>query len=209
MVETRRCPVAGAATGAAGRGQHPGHTGVGGRSGATRRIRRRGGRPHHRWRGVTRGSDGDPGAGSRWPGAAHRWTVRGERRDRHGRLFAVSRRPRRGHQVGVHDSRLDCRGPAVGWGVGALSPRMVNLDGVFRREWGPAVAALARWSGDLTVAEDAVQEAFAEALRTWPRDGVPDNPGGWVLTVARNRARDRLRRGAGAPGKELAAGVDH
>jgi RNA polymerase sigma-70 factor (ECF subfamily) len=82
---------------------------------------------------------------------------------------------------------------------------MVNLDGVFRREWGPAVAALARWSGDLTVAEDAVQEAFAEALRAWPRDGVPDNPGGWVLTVARNRARDRLRRETVRPGKELAA----
>jgi RNA polymerase sigma-70 factor (ECF subfamily) len=82
---------------------------------------------------------------------------------------------------------------------------MVNLDGVFRREWGPAVAALARWSGDLTVAEDAVQEAFAEALRAWPRDGVPDNPGGWVLTVARNRARDRLRRESVRPGKELAA----
>ena len=82
---------------------------------------------------------------------------------------------------------------------------MVNLDGVFRREWGPAVAALARWSGDLTVAEDAVQEAFAEALRAWPRDGVPDNPGGWVLTVARNRARDRLRRESVRPAKELAA----
>ncbi|MDT5409864.1 MAG: polymerase sigma-70 factor, subfamily [Mycobacterium sp.] len=82
---------------------------------------------------------------------------------------------------------------------------MVNLDGVFRREWGPAVAALARWSGDLTVAEDAVQEAFAEALRAWPRDGVPDNPGGWVLTVARNRARDRLRRESVRPSKELAA----
>jgi RNA polymerase sigma-70 factor, ECF subfamily len=85
---------------------------------------------------------------------------------------------------------------------------MVNLDGVFRREWGPAVAALARWSGDLTVAEDAVQEAFAEALRAWPRDGIPDNPGGWVLTVARNRARDRLRRETVRPGKELAAVVD-
>src|SRR6202161_2988321 len=85
---------------------------------------------------------------------------------------------------------------------------MVNLDGVFRREWGPAVGALARWSGDLTVAEDAVQEAFAEALRAWPRDGVPDNPGGWVLTVARNRARDRLRRESVRPGKELAAVVD-
>ena len=62
---------------------------------------------------------------------------------------------------------------------------MTNLDGVFRREWGPAVAALARWSGDLTVAEDAVQEAFAESLRAWPRDGVPDNAGGWIVTVAR------------------------
>jgi RNA polymerase sigma-70 factor (ECF subfamily) len=82
---------------------------------------------------------------------------------------------------------------------------MPNLDGVFRREWGPAVAALARWSGDLTVAEDAVQEACAEALRTWPEDGVPDNPGGWLMTVARNRARDRLRRESVRPGKELAA----
>lgn len=85
---------------------------------------------------------------------------------------------------------------------------MTNLDGVFRREWGPAVAALSRWSGDLTVAEDAVQEACAEALRSWPRDGVPDNPGGWLTTVARNRARDRLRRESVRPGKELAAFVD-
>jgi RNA polymerase sigma-70 factor (ECF subfamily) len=60
---------------------------------------------------------------------------------------------------------------------------MTDLDGVFRREWGPAVAALARWSGDLTVAEDAVQDAFAEALRAWPRHGVPDNPGGWIVTL--------------------------
>lgn len=85
---------------------------------------------------------------------------------------------------------------------------MTNLDGVFRREWGPAVAALARWSGDLTVAEDAVQEAFADALRTWPRDGVPANAGGWIVTVARNRALDRLRRESVRPGKELAAVVD-
>jgi RNA polymerase sigma-70 factor, ECF subfamily len=85
---------------------------------------------------------------------------------------------------------------------------MADLDGVFRREWGPAVAALARWSGDLTVAEDAVQEACAEALRTWARDGLPENPGGWLVTVARNRARDRLRRESIRPGKELAAVVD-
>jgi RNA polymerase sigma-70 factor, ECF subfamily len=85
---------------------------------------------------------------------------------------------------------------------------MSNLDSVFRREWGPAVAALARWSGDLTVAEDAVQEAFTQALRVWPRDGVPANPGAWVVTVARNRALDRLRRESIRPGKELAAVVD-
>lgn len=85
---------------------------------------------------------------------------------------------------------------------------MTELDGVFRREWGPTVAAIARWSGDLTVAEDAVQEACADALRSWPRDGVPDNPGGWLLTAARNRARDRLRRETLRPGKELAAVVD-
>ncbi len=85
---------------------------------------------------------------------------------------------------------------------------MTNLDGVFRREWGPAVAALARWSGDLTIAEDAVQEACAEALRAWSRDGMPDSPGGWLVTVARNRARDRLRRESARPGKEIAAVMD-
>ncbi len=85
---------------------------------------------------------------------------------------------------------------------------MTNLDGVFRREWGPAVAALARWSGDLTVAEDAVQEAFTDALRSWPRDGMPDNAGAWILRAARNRALDRLRRESARPGKEIAAVVD-
>ncbi|APE18218.1 RNA polymerase subunit sigma-24 [Mycobacterium sp. WY10] len=85
---------------------------------------------------------------------------------------------------------------------------MRSLDGVFRREWGPVVAALARWSGDLGVAEDTVQEACADALRSWPRDGIPDNPGAWLMTAARNRARDRLRRESARPGKELAAVQD-
>jgi RNA polymerase sigma factor (sigma-70 family) len=82
---------------------------------------------------------------------------------------------------------------------------MTQLDGVFRREWGPAVATIARWSGDLTVAEDAVQEACAQAVRVWPSDGVPDNPGAWLTTVARNRAVDRLRRESMRPGREFAA----
>src|SRR5258707_14469793 len=84
---------------------------------------------------------------------------------------------------------------------------MTNLDGVFRREWGPAVAALARWSGDITIAEDAVQEAFAEALRAWPRDGVPDNAGGWIVAGGRNRAPAPLRREAPRPGKEPPSAV--
>ena len=85
---------------------------------------------------------------------------------------------------------------------------MQSLDGVFRREWGRTVAAIARWCGDLTVAEDAVQEACADALRSWPRDGVPEVPGAWLVTTARNRARDRLRRESARPGKELAAVLD-
>lgn len=85
---------------------------------------------------------------------------------------------------------------------------MQSLDGVFRREWGRTVSAIARWCGDLTVAEDAVQEACADALRSWPRDGVPEVPGAWLVTTARNRARDRLRRESVRPGKELAAVLD-
>jgi RNA polymerase sigma-70 factor (ECF subfamily) len=56
------------------------------------------------------------------------------------------------------------------------------------------VATLIRVFGDIDVAEDAVQEAFAVALRKWPGDGLPPNPGGWITTTARNRAIDRLRR---------------
>jgi RNA polymerase sigma-70 factor, ECF subfamily len=65
---------------------------------------------------------------------------------------------------------------------------------VFREEWGRAVAALIRVLGDMQLAEDAVQDAFTTALERWPRDGTPDNPGAWVVTTARNRAIDRIRR---------------
>jgi RNA polymerase sigma-70 factor (ECF subfamily) len=64
----------------------------------------------------------------------------------------------------------------------------------FREESGRSVAALIRAFGDIDIAEDAVQEAFAVALRKWPDDGLPPNPGGWITTTARNRAIDRLRR---------------
>jgi RNA polymerase sigma-70 factor, ECF subfamily len=65
---------------------------------------------------------------------------------------------------------------------------------IFRAESGRSVAALIRVFGDVDVAEDAVQDAFATALRTWPVDGVPPKPGGWITTTARNHAIDRLRR---------------
>jgi RNA polymerase sigma-70 factor, ECF subfamily len=65
---------------------------------------------------------------------------------------------------------------------------------IFREESGRSVAALIGVFGDIDLAEDAVQEAFAVALRRWPRDGVPPNPGGWITTTARNHAIDRLRR---------------
>ena len=68
------------------------------------------------------------------------------------------------------------------------------VDRLFRRESGRAVATLIRILGDFDLAEEAVQEAFATAVERWPRDGVPPNPGGWIVRTARNSAIDRLRR---------------
>src|SRR3989441_1751811 len=65
---------------------------------------------------------------------------------------------------------------------------------IFRDNSGRSVAALICVFGDIDVAEDAVQEAYAVALSKWPRDGPPPNPGGWITTTARKRAIDRLRR---------------
>jgi RNA polymerase sigma-70 factor (ECF subfamily) len=65
---------------------------------------------------------------------------------------------------------------------------------VFRHEYGRAVATLVRLLGDITLAEEAVQDAFVVAVERWPVDGVPPNPGGWIVTTARRRAIDRYRR---------------
>jgi RNA polymerase sigma-70 factor, ECF subfamily len=72
---------------------------------------------------------------------------------------------------------------------------------IFREESGRSVAALIAFCGDIDVAQDAVQDAFTIALRKWPDDGMPPNPGGWITTTARKRAIDRLRREA--RGREL------
>jgi RNA polymerase sigma-70 factor (ECF subfamily) len=69
-----------------------------------------------------------------------------------------------------------------------------SVEHVFRLESGRAVATLVRLLGDIDIAEEAVQDAFVVAVQSWPRDGVPPNPGGWIVTTARNRAIDRFRR---------------
>jgi RNA polymerase sigma-70 factor, ECF subfamily len=71
---------------------------------------------------------------------------------------------------------------------------VTSLDRTFREHWGAVVASLAGFLGDLDLAEEAAQEAFATAAERWPRDGEPDSPRAWLITTARNRALDRLRR---------------
>jgi RNA polymerase sigma-70 factor (ECF subfamily) len=103
-------------------------------------------------------------------------------------------RPGRGDRHGVtragRVTRLGRDQTARGTGGG----RIDAVARAFREEWGRSLAYLARTLGDLDRAEDAVQEAFTIALERWPRDGVPANPGAWIVTTARNRAIDRIRR---------------
>jgi len=84
-----------------------------------------------------------------------------------------------------------------------------DLERVFREEHGRAVAVLARVFGDLDIAEDAVQDAFAVALERWPADGVPPAPAGWIITTARRRAIDRLRREAARADRHAQAALLH
>jgi RNA polymerase sigma-70 factor, ECF subfamily len=89
------------------------------------------------------------------------------------------------------------RGSPVHGHIAGLTLRPVDevtVGKIFRAESGRSVATLVRAFGDIDLAEDAVQEAFAIAMRRWTHDGVPANPGGWITTTARNRAVDRLRR---------------
>jgi RNA polymerase sigma-70 factor, ECF subfamily len=93
----------------------------------------------------------------------------------------------------------------VGDGDAAAKLDQAEVGRVFREESGRSVATLIRVVGDIDLAEDAVQEAFAVALDKWPADGLPPNPGGWITTTARNRAVDRLRRES--RGRELLSEV--
>ena len=88
-------------------------------------------------------------------------------------------------------------------------PALADIEGVFREEYGRAVAVLTRVFGDIDTAEDAVQDAFAEAARRWPEAGLPPSPAGWIITTARNRAIDRLRREAARADKHAQAALLH
>ena len=81
------------------------------------------------------------------------------------------------------------------------------VDRAYRESSGRAVATLARVFGDIDLAEEAVQEAFAVAAARWPSDGVPPNPGGWIVTTARNKALDRLRRESSRYSREAQAAL--
>ncbi len=84
-----------------------------------------------------------------------------------------------------------------------------DIERVYRESSGRAVATLVRLLGDIDLAEEAVQDAFAVATERWPTAGVPANPGGWIVTTARNRALDRLRRESSRYGRETQAALLH
>ncbi len=86
---------------------------------------------------------------------------------------------------------------------------MPDVARVFTSEYGRAVAVLVRVFGDIDVAEEAVQDAFATAVARWPVDGVPPSPAGWIITTARNRAIDRLRREASRDDRHAQAALLH
>ncbi|GAA4528884.1 RNA polymerase sigma factor [Nonomuraea ferruginea] len=86
---------------------------------------------------------------------------------------------------------------------------MTDVERVFAEEYGRAVAVLTRILGDIDLAEEAVQDAFAVAVRRWPEEGPPPSPAGWIITTARNRAVDRLRRESARAGKHAQAALLH
>ena len=85
------------------------------------------------------------------------------------------------------------------------APTADDIARAFRDESGRCIATLVRVLGDIDLAEDAVQEAFASAAQRWPVDGLPPNPGAWITTTARNRAIDRIRREASREHRETEA----
>src|SRR5918994_6046817 len=192
----RRVQVRGAQRGRA-RGGHEGMVGVHGRD--------QGGRREPRRRGPATDLDGHERPRRQRAPAGHGRPVRRDAGAARRLLPARRREPRRGDHLGAplprHEVRDDRAASDPGDGAGLSAPfRTSAADAVartFRAEFGRAVAILARgMGGDIDRAEEAVQDAYAVALERWARDGVPSAPAAWILTTAKRRAIDRLRREA-------------
>lgn len=84
-----------------------------------------------------------------------------------------------------------------------------DIERIFREEYGRAVSVLVRRFGDIDLAEEAVQDAFATAVQRWPEEGVPPSPAGWLITTARNRIIDGLRREASRDDRHTEAALRH
>jgi RNA polymerase sigma-70 factor (ECF subfamily) len=84
-----------------------------------------------------------------------------------------------------------------------------SVEAVFRQEYGRAVSVLVRAFGDIDLAEEGVQEAFAVAAERWPADGLPPSPAGWIITTARRKILDRLRREASREGRQAQSALLH
>ena len=158
--------------------------------GAPRRV--------HRHRGGRTSTPPSAGPAS-WPAPPPCPSKCGPSSTRHSREWSAKPRPTDRRRI----PRRPPHGAPPGFtGAGALE---ADIARVFREEYGRAVAVLTRMLGDIDAAEDAVQDAFTLAVRHWPSTGLPPSPAGWIITTARNRAIDRLRREAGRGDKQLQA----
>ena len=155
--------------------------------------------------------DGGPRPGRR--GRHHRRPVRRDQGT--ARRLLDHRRCRPGHGAGL-GRRGDRRPAPPPWRYGRsrrsrrpdrAGPDATAVERAYRDSSGRAVATLVRLFGDIDLAEEAVQEAFAVAAQRWPVAGVPPNPGGWIVTTARNKALDRLRRESSRYGREAQAAL--
>jgi len=110
-------------------------------------------------------------------------------------------------RAGASAGNAGAAGEAVSAGEAVAAEFDAAVAEAFRAEWGKVVATLIGLTGDWDLAEECAQDAFAQAVKIWPRDGVPQRPGAWLTTVARNRALDRLRRRVSESAKLAQAAV--
>src|SRR5258706_2217344 len=145
---------------------------------------------------------------ARYGGARSRRSFRRDQRADRGLRHHRVRQSRSGHRRGSQASGCPVRHHRCAAVLAAVTADVhAALAGAFQAEWGKVVATLIGMTGDWDLAEECAQDAFAQALRVWPRDGIPRRPGAWLTTVARNRALDRLRRGASEAAKLQQAAI--